>query len=218
MIPGLVFAALASTAFPPSATYRYTGALGGQQIGSWSVTVTGNAQAEQLKETSSASIYGMPLAATATLVLGPDFAPSSYSGSYRTPSQTPTVSVTMSPNAATVVGALSSQPRTIALDRDTRHFVIIEPGLLAGLFALPAQLNAWKDATVTWITPVTAQAESLSINSSPAIARPAAIPAGDALLAVARPMAVTIWYDPSTLVPDEIEVPSQNAVLKRERS
>ncbi len=38
------------------------------------------------------------------------------------------------------------------------------------------------------------------------------------LLSIDRPLAVTIWYDPATLVPDQIAVPSQNAVLTRERS
>jgi hypothetical protein len=160
----------------------------------------------------------MPLSATASLVLGPDFAPTTYSGIYRTPSQTPSVSVVLTPNSATVVGAFSTQPRQIALGPNTRHFVVIEPGLLAGLFALPAQLGAWQDPSVTWITPTTAQAESLSPNPAPSAARPRGVPAGDVLLAIERPIAVTIWYDPATLVPDEITVPSQNAVLIRERS
>jgi hypothetical protein len=104
------------------------------------------------------------------------------------------------------------------LDPSTQHFVVIEPGLLAGLFALPAQLAAWNDQSVTWITPTTAQAESLSANPSASVTRPADVAASDVVLSIERPTAVTIWYDPNTLVPDEIIVPSQNAVLIRERS
>jgi len=218
MLSTLLLAALAATAFPPPATYRYTGSLGGERVGSWSVTVSQDAQGTQLEENSSASIFGMPLSATASLVLGPDFAPVKYSGNYRTPSQSPAVSVVLTSSSATVIGAFSPEPRQISLDANSHHFVVIEPGLLAGLFALPAQLGAWKDSSVTWITPTSAQAESLSANPAPSVARPAGVPAGDVVLSIERPVAVTIWYDPNTLVPDQITVPSQNAVLIRERS
>ena len=107
----------------------------------------------------------------------------------------------------------------LALDANTRHFVVIEPGLLAGLFALPAQLDAWKDRAVTWITPTTAQAQTLTTDPRRSATRPAGVPA-KRRRAFDRtvPPPVTIWYDPNTLVPDEIIVPSQNAVLTRERS
>jgi hypothetical protein len=218
MFSTMMLATLIATAFPPPATYRYTGSMAGQQIGSWSVSVTSDAQRTEIDENSSASVFGMPLAATASLVLGPDFAPTKYDGSYRTPTQNPTVSVALTPSSATVVGALSSSPRQIALDTNTRHFVVIEPGLLAGLFALPAQLDAWKDSSVTWITPTTAQAESLTTEPSPSTVRPAGVAANDVVLSIDHPIGVTIWYDPSTLVPDQINVPSQKAVLTRERS
>jgi hypothetical protein len=217
MISTLLFAALTGT-FPPAATYRYTGSMSGQNVGSWSVSVTRDADRTQIDETSSASIFGMPLAATASLVLGPDFAPTKYSGNYRTPTQSPSVSVALTPSVATVVGALTTQPRQISLGPNTRHFVVIEPGLLAGLFALPAQLEAWKDPSVTWITPATGQAESLTTNPSPAATRPANVAPQDVVLAIDQPVAVTIWYDPTSLVPDQISVPSQSAILTRERS
>jgi hypothetical protein len=217
LIFSTIVLAAAAAAFPPPATYHYTGSLGGERVGSWSVTVAQNPQGMEIDENSSASVFGMPLSATASLLLGPDFAPTKYNGTYRTPSQNPTVSVALTPNSATVVGAFSPQPRQIALDANTRHFVVIEPGLLAGLFALPAQLGAWKDSSVTWITPTTAQAESLSTNPAPSVTRPSEVASGDAVLSVERPIAVTIWYDPATLVPDEISVPSQNAVLILER-
>ena len=54
--------------------------------------------------------------------------------------------------------------------------------------------------------------------SGAAATRPAGVAAQDAVLAFNQPIAITIWYDPNTLIPDEILVPSQNAVLTRERS
>jgi hypothetical protein len=211
----LVLAATGGLNFPPPGDYRYTASMSGQNVGSWAVSVTRNATDTEIDETSSASVMGMQLSATAVLTLSADLAPTKYSGSYRTPTQTLTVSAALTPASATVVDALTNRPKVVTLAANTRHFVVIEPGLLAGLFALPAQLDSWKDPSVTWITPATAQAQPLTANSQTPVARPAGVPAADAVLSIDRPIAATIWYDPTTYAPDEISVPSQNAVLTR---
>jgi hypothetical protein len=213
----MLLAALSGTPFPAPGTYRYTASMSGQPVGSWSVSVSQDAAQTTIAETSNANVMGMQLAATASLVLGPDLAPLRYGGQYRTPTQTPSVSVALTSNAATVVGALTPAPQQLALAANTQRFVVIEPGLLAGLFALPAQMAAWKDPTVTWITPATAQAQPLTASPSSSEPRPAGLSAQEAVLAIDHPIALTIWYDPATLVPDEISVPSQNAVLTRIR-
>jgi hypothetical protein len=69
---------------------------------------------------------------------------------------------------------------------------------------------------VTWISPAVAQAQPVS-TSSAAPTRPAQVPAQDGVIAIDRPIAVTIWYDAATFVPDRINVPSENAVLTRVR-
>jgi hypothetical protein len=217
VIATMILAAVTGAGFPPPGTYRYTASMAGQTIGSWSVTIARDAADTEIDETTSATVMGMQLSATASLVLGSDLAPTKYSGSYHTPTQNPTVSVVLTPASATVVGALNSQPQQITLAANTRHFVVIEPGLLAGVFALPAQLDAWKDPAVTWITPASAQAQPLATNPATPIARPAGVPAGDAVVSIGHPTTVTIWYDPSSFVPDEISVPSQSAILTRIR-
>jgi hypothetical protein len=219
MLPTILLAAVtASAAFPAPGTYRYAASLGGQRVGEWSVTVKSDTGDTEVDENSSASIGGMALSATAALVLGSDLAPSKYSGNYRMAGQNPTVSATLTSTTATVIGAMTNQPQQIVLRGATRHFVVIEPGLLAGLFALPAQLGAWNDQAVTWIAPATGQAQSLTANRNAGLARPANVASQDAAISIDQPLAVTIWYDPATLVPDVIIVPSQNATLTRERS
>lgn len=217
MLFALFLAAVTGALFPAPGTYRYTASMSGQPIGAWSVTVATGAAQTTVDESSTAQVMGMQLGATASLVLGPDLAPLHYGGQYRTPNQSPSVSVALTPSSATVVGALSSQPQQLSLAANTQHFVVIEPGLLAGLFALPAQMAAWKDPAVTLITPATAQAQTLAANPGSSSPRPANLPAQEAVLSIDHPIAVTIWYDPTTLVPDEISVPSQNAVLTRVR-
>ena len=217
MLATLLLAALTGAAFPSPGTYRYTASMGGQTIGSWSVTVSQAAAQTQIDENSSANVMGMQLAATASLVLGADLAPLKYTGTYRTPTQSPSVSVALTPTSATVIGVMTNQPRQLTLAAQSHHFVVIEPGLMAGLFALPAQLAGWKDATVTWITPATGQGLALTAGSVTSAPRPAGISAQDAVISIDQPIALTIWYDPATLVPDQIDVPSQNAVLTRVR-
>jgi hypothetical protein len=140
MLAALMLAAVTGAVFPAPGTYRYTASMGGQAIGSWSVSVSQDAAQTEIDESSNASLMGMQLAATAALALGTDLAPLKYTGTYKTPTQSLSVSVTLTPASATVVGALASQPRQLTLAAPSRHFVVIEPGLLAGLFALPAQL------------------------------------------------------------------------------
>ncbi|MGA8575639.1 MAG: hypothetical protein WB609_08165 [Candidatus Cybelea sp.] len=214
----LLAAVAGASPFPAAGEYRYSASMAGQNIGGWSISVRDRDGGMQIDETSSASFAGMQMSATASLALGADLAPVSYIGNYRMAGQNPSVSVTLTSSAATVAGAMTTAPQRVALAANTRHFVVVEPGLLAGIFALPAQLAAWKESSVTWITPATAQNQALTVNSALPAQRPPAVPAQDAVLSVQRPIVVTIWYDPATFVPDQIVVPSQNAVLTRVRS
>jgi hypothetical protein len=218
MLPAILLAAAAAGAvFPAPGTYRYSASLGAQRIGEWTASVKSSGENTEIDESSSASFAGMQLGARASLVLGPDLAPTKYGGSYRISGQNASVSVTLTPASAAIVGAQASQPQQVTLAASTRHFVVIEPGLLAGLFALPAQLAAWKETAVTWITPATAQAQLLTIGAAADSVRPPGVPPLDVVISTASPIAATIWYDPATLVPDQVIVPSQNAVLTRER-
>jgi hypothetical protein len=219
LISALLLAAAASgVGFPAPGSYRYSASMGAQRIGEWTVSVKAQNADTEIEENSSASVAGMQLTATASLVLGADLAPLSYSGNYRTPMQSPSPAVTLTATSATVTGAVtSSAPRQLSLAANTHHFVVVEPGLLAGLFALPAQLAAWKETSVTWITPATGEAQELAVNPSSTQQTPSGVPSSDAVLSIVRPLVVTIWYDPTTLVPDEIAVPSQSAVLTRDK-
>lgn len=188
--------------------------MSGQPVGTWSVTVKGASTGNEVDESSAASLYGIQLSARATLALNDDLSPARYDGHYTTPGQSPSVSVTLTPNSATVLG-LSAQSKQVTLSPGTRHFVVVEPGLLAGLFVLPAQLGAWSENSVTWITPTSGQTQVLTVSSGAQEPRPAGVAKNDALLSIAQPIAVSIWYDPATLVPDRISVPSQGAILTR---
>ncbi len=222
MLSAILLAALSGAPFPAPGAYRYTASVNnGQAVGSgsWSVNVTQDAAQTTVAESMSGDVMGLHIRATASLVLGPDLAPLRYAGQYafNEIDQPARVTVVLTPSTATVAAAGTGQSQRLTLAANTQRFVVIEPGCLAGLFALPAQMAAWNDPTVTWIAPLNAQAQLLSAGSTSSAPRPANLPAQEAVLSIDHPIALTIWYDPSTLVPDEISLPSQNAVLTRVR-
>jgi hypothetical protein len=218
MIPAFVLAVVAVTVpFPASGAYNYTASMSGQPIGQWNVTVKSNDSATEIDENSWASVMGMTLSAKATLALGPDLSPTRYTGNYLAAGQNVGVTVALTAASATIAGTQSGAARTVGLGADTHHFVVIEPGLLAGLFALPAQLASWNESTVTWLSPVTGAAQPLMKDSAAPPARPAGVPAQDVELSLTGQIPVTMWYDPVTFVPDRIEVPSQHTILTRVR-
>jgi hypothetical protein len=189
--------------------------MSGQPIGQWNVTVKRSDATTEVDENSWATVMGMTLSAKATLALGPDLSPASYVGNYRAAGQNVAVTVALTGATATVTGTQSNAARSVALVPDTHHFAVIEPGLLAGLFALPAQLAAWNESTVTWLSPVTGSAQPLMKSAAPPTARPSGVPAQDVELSLTGATPATIWYDPASFIPDRIDIPSQNAVLTR---
>jgi hypothetical protein len=211
-----VFAAVATTVtFPAPGAYNYTASMSGQPIGQWNVTVKRNDSATEIDENSWATVMGMTLSAKATLALGPDLSPTQYTGNYRAAGQNIGVTVALTAASATITGTQGEAARTVGLVPDTHHFAVIEPGLLAGLFALPAQLAAWNESTVTWLSPVTGSAQPLMKSTAAATARPSGVPAQDVELSLTGQTPATIWSDPGSFIPDRIEIPSQNAVLTR---
>jgi hypothetical protein len=81
-------------------------------------------------------------------------------------------------------------------------------------------MQAWNNAPALVVVPaMAAMGGTLAIvpDNSLAGARPAAVPAQDVALAIGGQFAFTIWYDPATYVPDEIDVPGQNVVVSRVR-
>ena len=54
-------------------------------------------------------------------------------------------------------------------------------------------------------------------DASAAPARPADVAASDASISLTGQIPLTIWYDPTTYLTDEVDVPSQGLVVTRNR-
>jgi hypothetical protein len=209
-----------AVAAPAPGTYSYNASLNGASAGSSKIVVTRDAGgAVTISETASGSVQGVDFSGTASYALNADLNPASYAGKYQIAGQSPTAGVTFGQNTATVNGPMNpgGHAQTFGLLGGTSHFAVVEPGLVAGLFALPAQMHVWNGASLTVIAPVYGRDQALAPVSDTSPARPAGVPAGDASLSFGGNLPFTIWYDPTTLVTDEIDVPSQHASVTRVR-
>ena len=211
----LVLAAmpLLSTPSIAAGTYSYRASIGGQSTGTSTIVVKHGAADTVIDEQSSGSIGGMNASATATLVLGPDLSPASYSGSYVGQGQSATTTLSVVGHGANLTGP--GGPQAFTLLPPATHFAVIDGALLAGFIALPAQMQAWNDAPIDAIAPIYGRAIPLSTEPATAAVRPAGIAAKDIALGIGGPYPFTIWYDPATFVTDRLDVPSQGIVITR---
>ena len=197
-------------------TFHYSASYDGAPTGNSSVVVRRLGDTTTIQESATATLNGMPLSADATLTVGADLAPTLYNGSYQNNGLQMVVNATVTPTSATLVDSSSEgRPMTFPLKDGATHIVVIEPGLMAGLFALPAQMQAWQDAPILAVAPGMEKSIRVVVDQSAKPQRPSDVPATDLSLSIGGSIPFTMWYDPATLVPDEIIVPSQNAVVTR---
>jgi hypothetical protein len=200
----------------PSGVYRYVQTISGQTAEKTTITVKRRAGEIIISDTTNGSHSGDAFSSSDTMVLGPDLAPRRYAGWIRVRGRTSTATVTIRATSAVAVGtATHGQPRTFTPLPMTQHLVLIAPPLFGGLFALPAQLNAWHASAVTVVRASFGDARILSTAREALLPRPPEVPKRDRDFSIAGPDAATVWYDPATLVVDEIVVPSRHAVIAR---
>jgi hypothetical protein len=197
---------------PPDGTYAYTGTRNGQPFGKTSATIAHAASSVTISEDTSGSIDGNSGSAKATLTLGADLAPTGYSSTLDAAGQSLKSSVTFSGTGATLAGA---QPLTFNLSGNAKHFIVLDGALLSGYLALPAQMILWNDAPAMVVVPVYAQAAVFAVDPNAKPVRPIGVPAADASLSVTQPLPFVEWYDPSTLIVDELDMPAYGVVISR---
>lgn len=196
-----------------SGTYAYRASVNGAQIGGSTIVVKHDGTSTEIDEQSNGTYNGMAGQAAAELHLGADLAPTGYQNSYQAGGMAGKASVAFSGASANLTGPMGSQSFNLA--GDAKHFAVIDGAQLAGFIALPAEMSAWNGTPVTAIVPVYGQAFPITPDASAKPAHPASVPASDAVVSVAGSIPFTVWYDPSTYIADEIDVPSQGIVVTR---
>jgi hypothetical protein len=197
-------------------TYAYVATVQGKPSGKTTVTVTHNADGSiAIAEDGAGSFQGMAGTAKATLSLGPDAAPTAYASHVEAAGTTLDYSVTFSGSTATVNGGLGGGSTfTLAAGE---HFAVVDGGLLSGFVALPMEAAAWPGAQLQGIAAIYGREAPLTLDAAAKPARPAGVPAADVSLSFSAPIGIVEWYDPTTMVLDELDVPSQAFAVARSR-
>jgi len=211
----LLAAATASPATLPEGSYTYDSAVPGRGKGTTSVNVRRSGDGFTLEENASGASDSITGSGKATMSLDASLTPTAYRATYSFGGVPTDVSVNFNGTIATESAAAG--PQTFALGGVAQHFVVVDGVLLSGYLALPAQMHAWQNAAVMGLVPMFGRAFQLAPDTTLQIPHPKAVPTNDSVLAFSSPVAFSIWYDPSTLVVDEIDVPSQNATITRRR-
>lgn len=216
---GLVLASTLIASAPPSiapGTYTYNATLAGAKVGTSTLTVKNVNGTTEIDEHASGQVSGNGASADATLMLDNDLSPTAYHLSGTNNGSPVKDSATIANTTATVTN-VHGQNASIDLLASTKHFIVIDLGVFAGFLPLPAQMRAWNNAAVLAVVPSLAQSVSLVPSSAAAPTRPATVPPADQALSFDGQAPFTIWYDPTTNVPDEIDVTAQGIVVTRQR-
>ncbi len=214
LIPLTLAAVLAAAPVPAIApgTYTYRATYNGQNVGTSTIVVKANGTSTELDERVSGDFQGTAATGDATLMLAGDLSPSSYTVVGNVGGLPTHTVTTIAGSTATIKDGrrLSSY----GLSAGSRHFVVVDLGTFVGFMPLAAQMKAWNDATVTAVVPSFDQSLAIAPQASATAARPANVPASDVAISFGGEAPFTIWYDPTTYVPDEI-VTAQGITVTR---
>jgi len=198
-------------------TYSYVASLAGKPSGKTTITVTRDKDGSvAIGEDSSGSFQGVAGSAKATLSLGRDDATvTGYLAHLTVGANAVDSSATFAGKSATVNGLGGAQTFTLV---PGQQFVLVDGALMSGFIALPSQVAAWPNAPLELVQPIYGQATALLTDPNAKPVRPAGVPAADASLSVTGPVPLVEWYDPATMIPDEIDVTAeQPLVITRQR-
>jgi hypothetical protein len=213
MLPLILAAVVATT--PADGTYTYAMSLNGAQVETTAVTVKHDPSGKLvLSESGTGNMNGRSGEVSDTLTLDQTLAPLGYSANASiADSRSMQSSLAFKGGQAMQTGDVT---KTYQLAPDAKHFVVLDFGPFAGYFALPAQMQAWNDQPVFAIVPMYAQGVPIAVDKSLTPERPKNVPAGDVQISVKSPLQFTLWYDPNTLVVDEMDVPTEGVLVTRQ--
>lgn len=210
-----MLAILLAAAIAPG-TYTYNASLAGANVGTSVLVVKSVGTSTEIDEKVTGTISGSGASASDTLVLGADLAPLTYQMNATEDGSPLKDSATIANTTMNVID-VHGKNASFDLSANTKHFVVADFGLFAGLLPLPAQMRAWDNAPVLVVVPMLGRSVALAPDATANAQRPASVPANDVALVFSGEAPFTIWYDPSTNVPDEIDVTSQGLTVTRQR-
>ncbi|PZR55997.1 MAG: hypothetical protein DLM50_09255 [Candidatus Meridianibacter frigidus] len=205
----------AAPSVPPPARYQYEGFIDGKTVGNNSLTLKRGPDEYIVDEKADAHLPTGDQSAATHMTLDNQLRPTDYSATYTVFDEPAKATVSFSDRVATMV--MGSDTKTIPMGGSSRSFIVLDTSLVSGYFLLPAQVRAFAGADLTAIIPGQGGSAFLNVIPNDRPARPSDVPAGDVSISFAGEIPFVEWYEPSTLILDELSMPVQNLVVKRRR-
>ncbi|MDP9017900.1 MAG: hypothetical protein M3N19_06250 [Candidatus Eremiobacteraeota bacterium] len=217
MLPLLftIAAATSSPTVPPPGVYRYEAFVSGKSAGKAALTVSVVGTGIKLEERSDARTPTGTSSATSMTQLDATLLPIAYHASYTVLDQKMDAAVSFLDRTATVTAGTDT--RSFPLGGSSKLFVILDSSLVSGFFILPAQIKALAGADATVLTPGSGGSGFLTVIGGDSPSRPANVPADDVSISFAGDAPFIEWYDPKTMLVDEVLAPGQSLILQRHR-
>jgi hypothetical protein len=202
---------------PPDGTYAYTLEQAGQKFGASSVTVKHDAVDVSVHEVESRAALESAYVSDET-VDPVSLAPTSYTVTFPINAQVVvTGHLAFGPGGSSLTVDGTSGSTDLKLQQGTTRQIVLDGSLISGFLLLPSQAKAESLSSFTLISPMATQSALAQIDTGTTPARPADVPSPDVSLAVTGSVNFVEWYDPQTMVVDEIDVPGQQVVITRTR-
>ncbi|MBV9277146.1 MAG: hypothetical protein JOZ97_02820 [Candidatus Eremiobacteraeota bacterium] len=215
MLPLIFTLALDATAAPPAGTYRYDALINGKSAGSTTVTVSSAPPLTKVVEVAVSHTANGDTHTNATLLLNAALVPLSYISTYKQLQDSMAGTVAFNGRSADITSG--GVNKTFQLGGTSKQFVIMDTATMSGLLMLPAQMHAWHDADTTALVPALMSEAFLNVLHDVAVQRPPSISATDVSLSFQGEAPFVEWYDPATLIVDEVDFVGQNLRIIRRR-
>jgi hypothetical protein len=197
-----------------SGTYTYKALLAGANVGTSTVVVKSTGATTEIEERATGSYQGESGSGTAKLMLDASLAPAVYqaTGSF---AGSPTKDAATISGTAARVTTPRGETTSFNLTAGEKHFVVIDLGTISGFIPLAAEMKAWGNTPALAVVPSFGRSVALVPSDPTPPARPSTVPATDAELSFTGQAPFTIWYNPTTYIPDEIDVTAQGLQVIR---
>ena len=210
--------AIAAPAAPSDGTYTFVVERGGQKVGDSSVSVKRGAFGVAVHEAET-----FPgISETVDETLDPsDLRPTSYVSSFPLSSEVGvTARVAFDAGGAKQTVDGTTGITDFRLESGTSRMLVIDGVMASGFLMLPAQIQAMSIDAFTLLSPSRADTYDCRSKATGSAFRPAGIPAADVAIQVDGSSAeggtqFIEWYDPHTMVVDEVDVPASQVTISR---
>lgn len=205
---------------PADGSYAFTVARGGQKVGDSTVTVRLAGSSITVHEVET--FVGVTDTVDESLDPG-NLTPTSYTSSFPLTSE---VGITArlafySGGAKETVDGTTGQT-DFKNENGTSHLVVVDGAMMSGFLFLPAQIRALALASFTTLSPSRADTYYCQVDGTANPTRPPAVPQADSSLTIngtspTGNVQFVEWYDPKSMVVDEVDVPAVQVTMSRTR-